>query len=103
MKINNKDIGFRYTIGAKCDYSDFCILHPNMSKNAGLLHLAVMMNKAYNKTNGTEDEITVEELMDLDGYMLTEIESELNKAIEAGSKRKVETIEKKQGKATKSS
>lgn len=101
MKINGKDIGFRYTIGAKCDYSDFCILHPNMSKDAGLLHLAVMMNQAYNKANGTTDEITVDELRDLDGYMQSEIEMELNKAIEAGSKRNVEVVEKKQGKAVK--
>lgn len=101
MKINGKDINFRYTIGAKCDYSDFCILHPNMSKDAGLLHLAVMMNQAYNKANGTTDEITVDELRDLDGYMQSEIEMELNKAIEAGSKRNVEVVEKKQGKAVK--
>ncbi len=96
MKINGKDIGFAYTIGAYCDINDYVVANPDVSMATANLHKAVIMSRAYNDMNGTTDTITVEELRLLQMSELQQLLDEMKAAEQAGMKRTVETKEKKQ-------
>lgn len=99
MKINGKDIGFAYTVGAYCDINDYVVANPDVSLATANLHKAVIMNRAYNDMHGSSDSISIEELRQLPFGELDELLKEIKEAEEAGNKRLVEVEEKKQKKA----
>lgn len=101
MKVNGKEIGFAYTIGAYCDINDYVVANPDVSAATANLHKAVFMNRAYNDMHGSSDEITVEELRKLPIRDMEELLAEMKAAEQAGSARTVETEEKKQKSAAK--
>lgn len=99
MKINGKEIGFLYTVGAFCDYADWCVSNPKASTMSAALVKIECMTRAYADANGTKDYLTVAELRKMLPYELTEIIAESKKAEDAGNKRQIETDEspKKKG------
>lgn len=99
MKINGKEIGFAYTIGAYCDINDYVVANPDVSAATANLHKAVFMNRAYNEIHGTSDTITVTELRGLPIGELEKLLAEMKAAEQEGSTRQVEAEEKKQKEA----
>lgn len=101
MKINGKDIHFEYTIGAFCDYSDYCAQNTEVSLARASMYKALYMNRAYAEMHEGADTVTIEEIMRLpmDDYpvMLAEVKA----AEDAGKKQTVETVEKKQEESKK--
>ena len=94
MKVNGKEIGFLWSIGAFCDYQDFVVSNPDVSLARANVRKAEMMSRAYADAFGGEF-VTVEELDKLPVYVLGEIIEEMQTAEEAGNVRTVETEEKK--------
>ena len=90
MKVNGKEVGFLWSIGAFCDYNDYIVVNPDVSLARANVYKAALMTKAYADANGGEF-LTVEELNGLPVYVLAEIVEEVNKAEQAGSTRTVET------------
>ena len=98
MKINGKDIRFEYTIGAFCDYSDYCAAHPDVSMIRAEMYQALFMNRAYAELHPGAETVTLEEMMHLPQADFAELAKEIKSAEAAGSKRSVESVEKKQEK-----
>jgi len=96
MKINGREVGFLYTVGAYCDISDYVAANPDVSAASAEVKKAVMMNRAYNESRGiTEGGLTVEELRACPLYVMIELRDEMQKAEDEGLKRTVEAKEKK--------
>jgi len=95
MKINGKDINFAYTIGAYCDFSDYCAGHPEVSLARASVYKALYCNRAYVQMHEGADTITLEEVMALPQDKYNELMAEVKKAEDSGSKRSVETVEGK--------
>lgn len=98
MKINGKEVGFIYTIGAFCDYSDYVVKNPEVSTSTANLHKIEIMSREYAKLHEEAEVITVDELRGLMIYELQDILEAVKKAEEEGTVRKVET---EPGKKTK--
>ena len=93
MKINGREVGFLYTVGAHCEFSEYCIQHPNAPIATAEMYKAVAMNKAYNSANGIEGGLTIEELQGLMMYEWNDIRDEMKRVEKECSTRQVETIE----------
>lgn len=66
MKINGRDVHFAYTIGAKCDFEDWYVMHENSSVSTAIVERALIMNRAWiNANNPKEKPLTREELRNL--------------------------------------
>lgn len=92
MKINGKEINFEYTIGAYCDFLDYCAAHTEVSMARANLYKALYMNRAYVQAHGG-DSVTIEEIMGLPKSDYDNLVAELQQAEESGSKRTVETVD----------
>lgn len=95
MKINNREVGFLWSVGAFCDYNDFLVANPDVSIARANIKKAVLMNKAYCEANGGEP-ITEKDLASQPVYVIDELFPAIKAAEEAGSVRTVETQEKKE-------
>ena len=93
MQIKGKEIGFLYTVGAFCDYADWCVANAKVSTASAELVKAEYMSRAYAEANGTKNFITVKELRSLMPYELTEIMTEVAQAEKAGRERQIDTEE----------
>lgn len=102
MKINGKDIKFEFTIGAKCDYIQYCSDNPDALQFSANLYKALYMNRAYAENHEGAETVTVEELRRLKAYAYEELMAEVKAAEEADSRRTVETQEKKENVKQKS-
>lgn len=99
MKINNKEVGFIYTTGVFCDYSDYIVSHPDVSTATARLYEAEIMSREYAKLHDDAEPITVEELRGLMVYEMQEVVEAVKQAESEGSARKVETEPGKKRKA----
>lgn len=95
MKVNGKEVGFLYNVGVYCDFNDWCVANGSASVASAELVKAEYMSRAYAKKNGIDDFITVPELRDLMVYELKDVLEAVKQAEEAGSKRRIETVESK--------
>ena len=95
MKINGKEINFEYTIGAFCDYSDYCADNPDVSLARANAYKALYMNRAYAQAHEGAETVTIEEIMNLPFSVYAELREAMKQAEEEGNKRSVETVEKK--------
>ena len=93
MKIHDKEIGFLYNVGAFCDYNDYVVAHPDVSVATAELYKAEIMSREYAKANQGAEVITVDELRSLMIYELKDVRDAVKAAEDAGSKRKVETVD----------
>lgn len=96
MIINGKEINFEYTIGAFCDYSDYCVENPDVSLTRAAMHKALAMNRAYAQAHEGAETISIDEIMSLPYSKFAELMAEIKQAENAGSARSVESVEKKQ-------
>lgn len=96
MKINGKEINFALSIGAYCDFNDWCVANSEKSIARANVYKALCMNRAYAQAHEGADTITEEELMNLPQYMYTALLDELKKAEDEGNRRSVQSVEKKQ-------
>ena len=96
MKINGKEIMFEYTIGAMCDFNDYCAKNPDVSLARAQVYKALYMNRAFTQAHEGAESITLDELMHLPGGLYTQLMAEVKAAESAGNERTVETVEKKQ-------
>lgn len=94
MKINNREVGFLWSVGAFCDYNDFLVANPEVSIARANIKKAVLMSQAYCEANGGEP-LTEKELTSQPVYVIDELFPAIKAAEEAGSVRTVETQEKK--------
>lgn len=94
MKINDREIGFLWSVGAFCDYNDYLVANPDVSIARANIKKAVLMNKAYCEANGGEP-ITEKDLASQPVYVIDELFPAIKKAEEEGTIRTVETQEKK--------
>lgn len=90
MTINGKEINFEYTIGAYCEFMDFCAEHPDVSLARASVVKAVAMNKAYVGLHGG-DTITIDEIMLLPQTDFMALLDAIKAAEDTGAKRSVET------------
>jgi len=96
MKINGREVGFLYTVGAFCDINDYVVANPDVSAATAELEKAVILNRAYNEAHGiAEGGLTVAELRACPLHILADLREEMKKAEEEGLKRSVEAKEKK--------
>lgn len=95
MKINGKEIGFEYTIGAFCDFSDYCASNPEVSMARAQMYKALFMNRAYTETHEGAEAITIDEIMHLSQGDYAALMDAIKKAEDAGKKRTVETVDTK--------
>ena len=102
MKLNGREVGFAYTIGAHCDIADYVVAHPDVSAATARLYKAIYMNRAYNEVHDTNtDELTIKELRALPMWQMEEMTAEMDEAEKNDSTRTVEAVEKKQSIAGK--
>lgn len=101
MDINGKEVNFFYSVGARCEYEEYCINHPKASVTRAIINKAIIMNRAYNVANGITGGITEKELMALPNERF----EELALAIDAQEKKdsgitvETEEIKSKNGKS----
>lgn len=96
MKINGREIGLLYTVGAHLDFNDWVVLHQKASMATANMQRAIACHRAYLESEGSDEKpITVEEIRRLPKYVYDELIEETMKAVEAGSKREVELAEQK--------
>lgn len=93
MKIHDKEVGFLYTVGAYCDYSDYVVANPNVSIATAGLHKAEIMSREYAKINEGSEPVTVDELRSLMVYELNDVLEAVKQAEAEGAKRTVETAD----------
>lgn len=93
MKINGKEVGFVYTVGAFCDYNDYVVKNQDVSVATANLYKAEIMSREYAKTHEGAETITVEELRGLMVYELKEVIDAIDAAEKAGTARTVETTD----------
>lgn len=93
MKINGKEVGFLYNVGAFCDYNDYVVANPSVSVATANLYQAEIMSREYAKQHEGAEVITVEELRGLMVYELKEVLDAVKAAEKEGSKRTVETVD----------
>lgn len=97
MKINGREVGFLYTVGAFCEISDYVVANSELSAATAELHKAVILNGAYNRAHGiTEGGLTLEELEAAPLFVMADLREAMKKAEEEGLKRTVEAQEKKE-------
>ena len=94
MTINGKDINFEYTIGAYCEFVDYCATYPDVSMARANIYKALAMNKAYAAIHGG-DTVTIEEIMAMPQGEYIELMKAVNEAEKTGGKRSVETRDTK--------
>lgn len=95
MNINGKEIHFFYSVGARCEYEEYCIANPKVSVTRAIIHKALIMNKAYNKANGITDNITEAEIMSLSNGEFSVLAKEIDEQEKKDSAVTVEAEEKK--------
>ena len=104
MIINNRDVGFFYSVGAHCAYSDFLIKNPEASVSAAVLQKAILMNEAWleaRKEAGETDlpaPLTEEELKKCPMHVFNSMVLEIDAQEKRDSEVTVETEEPKEGK-----
>jgi hypothetical protein len=98
MKINGKEYGFYYSVGAVCDFNDWVVKNPERSYSSAVMQKAVVMSKAYCKVHGGTP-LTLKELVDLPAYVLTDLDNALAEQEKKDSERTVEVAEDKSGNA----
>ena len=54
MLINGKEYGLFYDVEAHCEYEDFIIKNPEVGKATATIELAIIMNREFNKENGSD-------------------------------------------------
>lgn len=101
MIINGKEIRFLYSIGARCNYEEYCINHPKVSVTRAIVNKAIIMNRAYNDANGTTDTVSEREILSLPNRELEKLAVELDEQEKADSAITVE-VEEVEGKNAKS-
>lgn len=97
--INGREVGFFYSVGARCDVSEWVIKHGGLdrvSADALVLQQAVAMNRAYNDANDVKAEpLTEKELRALPVRELMKLTEVVEKQIRADSEVSIETEEVK--------
>lgn len=101
MKINGKEYGLFYSIGAHIAFDNWAVNHAKSSYAEGVIQKFTCMVLAYNEVNGIKDNDppTKEELAKLPNSVFEEIMAEVLKCEKADTERKVEA-EPKNGKST---
>ena len=64
MKVNGKEYGLFYSVGARLDYEAWVVKHPDAPMSAAYLQQAIYMSQAYAAIHGG-DALTMEELVKL--------------------------------------
>lgn len=101
MLVNGKEVSFLYTVGAFCEINDYVLAHPDVSAATANLYKAVAMHKAYCEAHGEKPWLTVNDLRALPLIEYAEIVKEMDAAEKEGSKRTVESTEKKRAEKVK--
>ncbi len=96
MYLNGREVKFAYTAAAYLDYNDYLVKNEQVSLAMARVQLAVIMNRAYLKTEGIKDvkPITVEELLPLKYAELEELLQEAELQRKEDSTQTVEVKEK---------
>lgn len=79
MKINGREIGLFYSVGAHCELDDFIVQHPNISETHVRVQEAVILNHAYHLAH-PEDKtapLTTEEILSLPNAVLDNLVREV--------------------------
>lgn len=102
MKINGKEYGLYYSIGAHIAFDNWVINHPKSSYAEGVIQKFTCMVLAYNDVNGIKDNDPPkkEELAKLPNSMFEEIMAEVLRCERADTERKVEAETKGNAKST---
>lgn len=104
MIINNREVGFFYSVGAHCAYSDYIIKNPEDSVSAAVIRKAVIMNEAWleaKRDAGDADlpePLNEAELKKLPMRVFNELVLEIEAQEKKDSEVTVETEEPKEGK-----
>ena len=101
MKVNDREVGFVWTVGAFCDYNDYVVANSGVSVARANVEKAAAMSREYSRIHAGTKPLTVEEINALPVYVMAEILAEVEKAETEGSVRTVETEEKKQKSAAR--
>lgn len=101
VTINGKEYGMSFTARARIASSNWLAVHENASVDEYRLQMSVCMINAYNKANGINETVKVEDFLDLPNRELNKLFEEQEKQYDADTKQEVEAIPKK-GKNAKS-
>lgn len=97
MIINGREVHFFYSVGARCDFEDYIILHSGkIGTTRAMVAKAVAMNKAYILREGSNEEPLKEsEIMSMPEGKMKELIAEIDACEKRDSKRTVEIAEPK--------
>ena len=104
MIINKREVGFFYSVGAHCAYSDYIIKNPEDPVSEAVLKKAVLMNAAWLEARREAGEtdlpepLTVEELKKCPMSVFAVLASEIEEQEKKDSEVTVEAEEPKEGK-----
>lgn len=91
MLLNNKEIGFYYSVWAHCEYMDYLVAHQQVSTARAIMQKALIMNEAYIKAGYGGERLTPEDFEDLPGSAFLQIQQELTEQEKKDSAVTVET------------
>lgn len=97
MIINGREVHFFYSVGARCDFEDYIILHSGkIGTTRAMVAKAIAMNKAYIlKEESKEEPLKESEIMEMPEGKMKELVAEIDACEKRDSKRTVEAEEPK--------
>lgn len=101
VTINGKEYGMLYSARARIESSNWLANHDDVSVDDYRLHRAVCMINAYNKANGSDETVKVDDFLDLPNRELEKLYAAEKAQYDADTKQEVEA-EPKKGKNAKS-
>ncbi len=101
ININGKEYGMVFTARARIASSNWLAIHENASIDEFRLQRAVCMINAYNKANGINEIVKMEDFLDLPNREMVKLLEAEAKQYEEDTKQEVEAVPKK-GKNAKS-
>lgn len=101
VTINGKEYGMAFTTRARIASSNWLAVNENASVDEYRLQRAICMINAYNKANGINETVKVEDFMDLPNRDFNALMEEEERQFEIDTKPAIEAVPKK-GKNVKS-
>lgn len=95
VKINGREYGLFYSVGAHCKYDDYVVSNPNSSYTRAIIQKAIIMSEAYSKLHGG-DVLKSSDILGLPNKVFMELKEavECQELIDSGIEIETEASEK---------
>lgn len=95
IKINGREYGLFYSVGAHCKFDDYIVAHQDLSYTRGVIQKAIIMSEAYAQLHGG-DILKSSDILGLPNKVFAELKAAVEKQerIDSGLEIEVEASEK---------